>query len=106
MPGIRLLDPNVVSPTFEQLQQVRGFYSFPETLDVDRYEVDGEEQDTVIAVREINIDGIPPTQQNWLNQATVVHPRLRRRRGARQPAQRRRQPGLVGRGHPAAGRAG
>jgi len=71
VPGIRLLDPNVVSPTFEQLQQVRGFYSFPESLDVDRYEVDGEEQDTVIAVREINIDGIPSTQQNWLNQATV-----------------------------------
>ncbi len=71
VPGIRLLDPNVVSPTFEQLQQVRGFYAFPETLDVDRYKVDGEEQDTVIAVREINIDGIPATQQNWLNQATV-----------------------------------
>ncbi|MDQ3450611.1 MAG: UPF0182 family protein, partial [Actinomycetota bacterium] len=54
VPGIRLLDPNIVSPTFEQLQQVRGFYSFPESLDVERYEVDGEEQDTVIAVREIN----------------------------------------------------
>ena len=29
LPGIRLIDPNVVGPAFEQLQQVRGFYSFP-----------------------------------------------------------------------------
>ena len=35
LPGIRLIDPNVVGPAFEQLQQVRGFYSFPRTLDVD-----------------------------------------------------------------------
>ena len=29
LPGIRLIDPNVVGPAFEQLQQVRGYYSFP-----------------------------------------------------------------------------
>src|SRR5690606_27486566 len=28
IPGIRLIDPNVVSPTFTQQQQVRGFYDF------------------------------------------------------------------------------
>ena len=29
MPGIRLIDPTVVGPAFEQLQQVRGYYTFP-----------------------------------------------------------------------------
>src|SRR5882757_5508403 len=33
LPGIRLIDPTVVGQTFEQLQQVRGFYSFPSVLD-------------------------------------------------------------------------
>jgi uncharacterized membrane protein (UPF0182 family) len=71
VPGIRLLDPTVVSPTFEQLQQVRGFYSFPDALDVDRYDVNGQERDTVIAVREIDIDGIPTASKNWLNEVTA-----------------------------------
>ncbi|WP_247701822.1 UPF0182 family protein [Streptomyces sp. F63] len=64
--SLRLLDPNVVSPTFQQLQQVRGYYGFPDTLDVDRYkDGDGKEQDTVIGLRELNIGGIP--ERNWIN---------------------------------------
>ncbi|KAF4405831.1 UPF0182 family membrane protein [Streptomyces lycii] len=64
--SLRLLDPNVVSPTFQQLQQVRGYYQFPATLDVDRYkDEDGKEQDTVIGLRELNINGIP--ERNWIN---------------------------------------
>ncbi|WP_370078383.1 UPF0182 family protein [Streptacidiphilus sp. MAP12-16] len=65
---IRLLDPNVVSPTFEQLQQQRGYYSFPTTLDVDRYPAAGTAggtQDTVLALRELNLAGVP--QNNWIN---------------------------------------
>lgn len=71
IPNIRLLDPSVVPATFQQLQQVRGFYSFPDPLDVARYEVDGETRDMVVAVREIDQAGIPAAQQNWINQATV-----------------------------------
>ena len=32
LPGIRLIDPALIGPTFEQLQQVRGYYSFPPAL--------------------------------------------------------------------------
>jgi uncharacterized protein len=71
IPGIRLLDPNVVSPTFQQQQQVRGFYTFSNPLDVDRYIVDGATRDMVVAVRDIDITGIPESQQNWINQHTV-----------------------------------
>lgn len=63
--AIRLLDPTVVSPTFQQLQQVRGYYTFPNTLDVDRYKIDGKEQDTVVGLRELNLAGIP--EHNWVN---------------------------------------
>jgi len=71
VPNIRLLDPAVVPPTFQQLQQVRGFYSFSDPLDVVRYEVDGETRDMVVAVRELDQAGIPSAQQNWINEATV-----------------------------------
>jgi len=69
LPGIRLIDPSVVGPAYEQLQQVRGYYAFPETLDVDRYTIDGEETDAVVGVRELNLDGVPG--QNWNNLKTV-----------------------------------
>ncbi|MGP3927916.1 UPF0182 family membrane protein [Streptomyces sp. 8N616] len=62
----RLIDPNVVPPTFQQLQQERKYYQFPLTLDVDRYKgPDGKAQDTVIGLRELNIAGIP--KHNWIN---------------------------------------
>ncbi|HSE09203.1 MAG TPA: UPF0182 family protein [Nocardioidaceae bacterium] len=71
IPGIRLLDPALVSDTFEQLQQVRGFYSVPGVLDVDRYPVNGELRDMVMAVRELNQAGLPEDQRNWANLHTV-----------------------------------
>lgn len=67
--SVRLLDPNLVSDTFRQLQQQRPFYSFPEQLDVDRYRVNGEMQDTVIALRELNPES--QAESSWLNQAVV-----------------------------------
>ncbi|HLS15389.1 MAG TPA: UPF0182 family protein [Beutenbergiaceae bacterium] len=67
--SIRLLDPNIVSPTFRQLQQNRHYYTFPDQLAVDRYEVDGELEDTVIAVRDINLDAVG--ERNWTNDHTV-----------------------------------
>ncbi|WP_299051751.1 UPF0182 family protein [uncultured Nocardioides sp.] len=69
--GIRLVDPAVVPPTFEQSQQVRGYYSVPPVLDVDRYPVNGIERDMVLGVRELNQAGISEGSQNWQNLHTV-----------------------------------
>lgn len=66
---IRLLDPQVVSPTFRQLQQSKQYYSFEDTLAVDKYEIDGVSQDTVIGARELNLDG--NDNRNWVNDHTV-----------------------------------
>lgn len=66
---IRLLDPQIVSPTFKQLQQSKQYYTFADTLSVDKYEVDGVSQDTVIAARELDLDGLD--NRNWVNDHTV-----------------------------------
>lgn len=71
LPGIRLMDPEVIAPTFEQLQQVRGYYSFPKVLDVDRYTIDEKETDAIVAVREIDRKGLPEQNQTWNNIHTV-----------------------------------
>ncbi|GAA3296662.1 hypothetical protein GCM10020295_27110 [Streptomyces cinereospinus] len=63
--SIRIMDPNIISPTFQQLQQMRKYYAFPTNLDVDRYSADGREQDTVIGLRELNYAGID--KKNWIN---------------------------------------
>jgi uncharacterized membrane protein (UPF0182 family) len=71
--SIRLMDPNVVSPTFQQFQGFRGFYSFPQDLNLDRYQLGGTPgaagaaQDTLVAVRELNLDGLAGGQRNWIN---------------------------------------
>ncbi|WP_341849202.1 UPF0182 family protein [Auritidibacter ignavus] len=68
--NIRLMDPNLLSRTFGQLQQFRPYYSFPNTLHVDRYEVDGEVRDTIIAPREVNVN----PDSSWVNQhITYTH---------------------------------
>ena len=69
--NVRLLDPAVVAPTYRQLQRVRAFYNFPESLDVGRYTIDGEVRDTVIAVRELDLAGLRANQRNWVNDHTV-----------------------------------
>src|SRR5690606_20345846 len=35
--SLRLMDPSIIGPTVQQLQQVRPYYQFHDTLDVDRY---------------------------------------------------------------------
>ena len=67
--NIRLMDPNVLSATFRQLQQIKPYYAFPESLDFDRYTIDGVKRDVVVAVRELNIDGNP--SRNWINDHLV-----------------------------------
>jgi uncharacterized protein len=67
--NIRLLDPTVVPSTFRQLQQIKPFYSFADSLDVDRYTIDGVKRDSVVAVRELSIEGNPA--RNWINDHLV-----------------------------------
>ncbi|MGW3345252.1 UPF0182 family membrane protein [Nonomuraea rubra] len=64
--GVRLLDPFLLGSTYEQTQRIRGFYSFADPLDVDRYpDSSGKLVDHIVGVRELT--GPPTEQNNWIN---------------------------------------
>jgi uncharacterized membrane protein (UPF0182 family) len=68
--GVRLLDPALVSTTYEQTQRIRGFYNFADPLDVDRYpDSSGKLVDHVVGVRELT--GPDVGQNNWINRHLV-----------------------------------
>src|SRR5450755_3635589 len=70
-PDVRLLDPGVVSSSFQQLQQVKSYYKFSGVLAMDRYSVPGspQPQDAVVGVRDMS--GPPAGQANWINSHLV-----------------------------------
>jgi uncharacterized protein len=67
---IRIMDPAIISPTVRQLEQFRGYYQFADPLDVDRYEIDGTSQDTVVSVRELDMDQLGAAA-SWQNTTLV-----------------------------------
>lgn len=69
--NIRILDPNVIAPAFNQRQFLKNFYGFPSQLAVDRYTVDGQQRDFIVAVRELDPAKYGENQQNWINKHTV-----------------------------------
>ena len=64
--NVRLWDYRVIGPTFQQLQAFAPYYAFRD-VDVDRYLVDGEIQQVLLASRELNIAGLPDNAQTWSN---------------------------------------
>jgi len=68
--NLRILDPNVVSPTFSKFQQLRNQYGFPSKLDIDRYTVGQQTQDYVVGVRELDQNKLTGNQTNWINEHT------------------------------------
>lgn len=67
---IRIIDPTLVAASFRQLEQYRQYYNFSSHLDVDRYNLAGKTQDTVVAVRELNQQGLG-SSQSWYNNVIV-----------------------------------
>src|SRR5690606_11895442 len=62
---IRIMDPGVVSPAVRQLEQYRSYYQFQDPLDVDRYMIDGKSQDTIVSVRELNMNQLGAAASSW-----------------------------------------
>ncbi|WP_299035778.1 UPF0182 family protein [uncultured Pseudokineococcus sp.] len=69
--NIRVLDPAIVQPAFQQDQRQRQYYTFSDPLDVDRYDIDGQTEDAVIGVRELDLSGLSGGQRSWVNEATI-----------------------------------
>ena len=61
--SIPLVDPQLVRQAFEQNQQVRGYYSVADVLDVDHYEINGVDRALVLGVRELDQNGSTATSR-------------------------------------------
>ncbi|MFE1663786.1 UPF0182 family protein [Microbacterium sp. P02] len=68
--SIRIMDPAIITPTVAQLEQYRAYYQFQDPLDVDRYQIDGQSQDSIVSVRELN-QGALGAAASWQNTALV-----------------------------------
>ncbi|MFT4260691.1 UPF0182 family protein [Microbacterium sp.] len=68
--SIRIIDPKIVSEVIRQQDQSRDYYQFPKTLDVDRYQIDGASQDTVVAVRDLDLKNLGDSG-TWNNRVAV-----------------------------------
>lgn len=62
--NVRLWDWQVLGQAYQQLQGLRSYYSFDE-MDIDRYTVDGELRQVLLAAREIDYTKLPV--QTWIN---------------------------------------
>jgi uncharacterized membrane protein (UPF0182 family) len=68
--NIRLWDWRALQDTLRQIQEIRTYYDFPD-IDIDRYEVNGVVRQMMLAVRELNIDRLPESSRNWINEKLV-----------------------------------
>ncbi len=70
--NIRLWDPGVLRTTYRQLEELRPYYQFAD-VDVDRYVIDGELTQVLLAAREIEVDALVEAQiePTWVNDHLV-----------------------------------
>jgi uncharacterized protein len=68
--NIRLWDVEALQDTLRQIQEIRTYYDFP-GIDIDRYEIDGALREVMLAVRELNVDKLPESSQNWINDKLI-----------------------------------
>ncbi len=64
---MRLWDPEVLRRSIDSLQGFRPYYSFND-VDVDRYMIGGVQRQVMVAARDVEIEGLQPQAQNWVNQ--------------------------------------
>lgn len=68
--NIRLWDPRPLMDTYRQIQEIRLYYSFKD-VDVDRYTVDGDYRQLMLAARELDQSKLQERSQTWVNQHLV-----------------------------------
>ncbi len=68
--NIRLWDVNALQDTLRQVQEIRTYYDFP-GIDIDRYKINGSLRQVMLAVRELNVDKLPESSRNWINDKLI-----------------------------------
>src|SRR5450755_1518443 len=68
--NIRLWDWRALQDTLRQIQAIRTYYDFP-GIDIDRYEVGRSVRQMMLAARELNVDKLPQSSRNWINEKLI-----------------------------------
>jgi uncharacterized protein len=68
--NIRLWDWHALQDTLRQIQEIRTYYDFPD-IDIDRYKIDGTIRQVMLAARELNVDKLPESSRNWINEKLI-----------------------------------
>jgi len=68
--NIRLWDWRALQDTLRQIQEIRTYYDFPD-IDIDRYHIDGTTREVMLAARELNVDKLPESSRNWINDKLI-----------------------------------
>ncbi len=68
--NIRLWDWHALQDTLRQIQEIRTYYDFPD-IDIDRYKIDGTNREVMLAARELNVDKLPESSRNWINEKLI-----------------------------------
>ena len=67
MRNIRIWDERPLKQTYQQVQEIRPYYVFP-NVDVDRYTVDGVYRQVMLSARELDTNRLPAQARNWVNE--------------------------------------
>ena len=68
--NVRLWDWRILQDTLRQLQEIRTYYDFPD-IDIDRYTIDGQPRQVMLATRELNVEKLPESSRNWINEKLI-----------------------------------
>jgi uncharacterized protein len=68
--NIRLWDWRALQDTLRQIQEIRTYYDFAD-IDIDRYSIDGEMRQVMLAARELSVDKLPESSRNWINEKLI-----------------------------------
>ena len=59
-----------MNETYAQLQGIRPYYRFGD-IDIDRYQIDGKQQQIMLGVRELSLENMQSSARTWLNEHLV-----------------------------------
>ena len=68
--NIRVWDERPLLKTYRQIQSIRLYYDF-HNVDVDRYLIDNQYRQVMLAARELVVDQLPPQAKTWVNRHLI-----------------------------------
>lgn len=69
--NLRIWDYRALQDTLRQVQEIRTYYDFHD-VDIDRYQIEGQTRQVMLAARELDITKLPASSRgNWINERLI-----------------------------------